>query len=240
MAEHEARQTRDEVLAALQRDLEAACYRARRAEKQFNAADPDNRLVTQELERRWNQAPDQVREMQRRVDEQQQRRGQAPHVGMDDFAELASDLEAVWNDPQSDARLKKRIVRSLIREVVADVDREASEIVLIIHWKGGVHTELRVPRRRRGCCQATSKDIVAAVRMLAKICTDKMIAGILNRNSLRTGPGNRWTQGRVTKRSAVCRRTTAGRSRLDRPVPSHCHDLLITDSAAAPESRSPL
>ena len=43
-----------------------------------------------------------------------------------------------------------RIQPSRIEEVVADVDTQTSEIVLIVHWKGGVHTELRVPRRRAG------------------------------------------------------------------------------------------
>jgi hypothetical protein len=81
--------------------------------------------------------------------------------------------------------------------VVADVDAAASEVVLVVHWKGGAHTELRIPRRRRGQCAATSKDVVAAVRVLARICTDRIIAGVLNRNGLRTGRGNRWTAGRV-------------------------------------------
>ena len=63
---------------------------------------------------------------------------------------LAEDFERVWHDPACDVRVKKRIVRTLIREVIADVDVAAGEIVLVIHWQGGVHTELRVPRRRRG------------------------------------------------------------------------------------------
>ena len=53
-------------------------------------------------------------------------------------------------DPRTDASPKKRIVRTLIQEVVADVESSAGEIVLVIHWKGGLHTEVRVPRRRRG------------------------------------------------------------------------------------------
>ncbi|MER9275107.1 hypothetical protein [Mesorhizobium sp. M0643] len=47
---------------------------------------------------------------------------------------VAADLKAVWAAPTTDARLKKRIVRAVIREVVADIDEEASEIVLLIHW----------------------------------------------------------------------------------------------------------
>jgi hypothetical protein len=63
---------------------------------------------------------------------------------------LAVDLKAVWRDPTADVRLKKRIVRELIREVIADLDEQGGEIILVVHWMGGVHTELRLPRRRRG------------------------------------------------------------------------------------------
>jgi hypothetical protein len=46
--------------------------------------------------------------------------------------------------------------RALITEIVADVDEEAGEIVLVIHWKGGQHSELRVRKPRtgeHGCCK---------------------------------------------------------------------------------------
>ena len=113
-------------------------------------------------------------------------------------ATLAGDLKSVWSAPTTDARLKKRIVRTVIREVVADIDAEAAEIVLLIHWMGGVHTELRLPRRRRGQRNSTAPDIIAAVRQLVLIANDDLIAGILNRNGLVTGNGNRWTRERVT------------------------------------------
>jgi hypothetical protein len=91
------------------------------------------------------------------------------------------------------------MIRTPIQEVVVDVDAAAGEIILIIHWKGGVHTELRVPRRRRGqnSSQAPT-EIIEAVRVLARICSDDLLAGTLNRNGLRTGRGNRWTRERVT------------------------------------------
>ena len=111
---------------------------------------------------------------------------------------LAGDLRAVWSAPTTDARLKKRIVRTVIHEVVADIDDAASEIVLLTHWIGGVHTELRLPKRRRGQRNSTSADIIAAVRQLVLIANDDLIAGILNRNGLVTGHGNRWTRERVT------------------------------------------
>jgi hypothetical protein len=117
----------------------------------------------------------------------------------EEFLELASELEAVWQNPNSDIRLKKRIVRTLIEEIVADVDPVAGEVHLVIHWKGGTHTQLCLPRRHRGqhSCQ-TPQEVIDAVRTLAHICTDDVIAGTLNRNGLLTGHGNRWTREAVT------------------------------------------
>jgi hypothetical protein len=80
-----------------------------------------------------------------------------------------------------------------------DVDAVTSEIVLVIHWKGGLHTEVHVPRRRRGQnATQTARETVDAVRALARICPDPFIANVLNRNGRLTGRGNFWTRERVT------------------------------------------
>ena len=92
---------------------------------------------------------------------------------------------------------EKRIVRALIREIIVNLDEPAGEINLVIHWQGGIHTKLMVPRRRRGKATATSSDAIEAVRSLANVCTDTQIAGVLNRNGLLTGRGNRFTKERV-------------------------------------------
>ena len=90
-------------------------------------------------------------------------------------------------------------MRTLIHEIIADIDPDQGAIILIIHWKGGIHTELQVRRRRRGQNSTQSpKDLVEAVRILARICSDEVIAAVLTRNGLRTGRGNRWTKERVT------------------------------------------
>jgi hypothetical protein len=104
----------------------------------------------------------------------------------------------MWAAPTTDARLRKRIVRTVIHEAIADLDDATAEIVLTIHWVGGAHTEHRLPRRRRGQRNSTSGDVVEAVRALVLIAKDDVIAGILNRNGLKTGNGNRWTRERVT------------------------------------------
>ena len=196
--EEQARQV-DEVLSALQRDLEAAQYSARRTQKQYDAADPENRLVTDELERRWNQSLQRVHEIESQIRQHRDRQGPLVVATREEFADLAADLESLWHDPGTDERLKKRVIRTLIRDVVVDVDAPASEVVLVIHWKGGVHTELRLPRRRRGQNSTqTPTEVLEAVRVLARICPDRLIAGVLNRNGLLTGRGNRWTQERIT------------------------------------------
>jgi hypothetical protein len=118
-------------------------------------------------------------------------------ASVEEFAELASDLETVWNDAHVDIRLKKRIVRTLIEDVIVDIDRQAEVVVRMIHWIGGIHTELCVPRRRRGKATATNSDTIDAVRILSRICSDDAIAAYLNRNGLLTGRGNRFTRERI-------------------------------------------
>jgi DNA invertase Pin-like site-specific DNA recombinase len=199
MASEEQARKVDEVLDALQRDMEAARYSARRAQKQYDGADPENRLVTDELERRWNQALQRVQEIESQIHQHREQQSQFAVPTREEFSDLATELEALWNDPQTDVRLKKRVIRTLIHDIIVDVDAHAGEVILIIHWKGGVHTELRLPRRRRGQNTThTSKEVLEAVRMLARICSDRLIANVLNRNGLLTGRGNRWTQERVT------------------------------------------
>ncbi len=199
MAHQEQARKTDEVLAALQRDLEAAQYSARRAHKQYDAADPENRLVTDELERRWNQSLQRVREVEAQIEQHRDRQGPSAAPRLEEFADLAADLQSLWHDGETDPRLKKRVIRTLIRDIIVDVDAQAGEVILVIHWKGGVHTELRLPRRRRGQNRTqTSTEVLEAVRVLAHTCSDQVIAGALNRNGLLTGRGNRWTQERVT------------------------------------------
>ena len=189
----------DDLIRALDLELQASRYAVDRAYRQFDAVDPANRLVADELERRWELALRKERQLEERVEKACAQRQQALPPASATFENLAANLDRVWSHPQTDVRLKKRIVRTLIEEVLVDVDSDAGETSLVIRWNGGVHTELRVRRRRRGQNSLhTSPDIVEAVRALTRICPDKIIAGVLNRNGLRTGKGNRWTQERVT------------------------------------------
>lgn len=111
---------------------------------------------------------------------------------------LAEDLPSVWNSPISDPGLKQRIIRILIQEIVADVDDNAREIVLVVHWTGGRHSELRLPKPKTGHHgHCTTPEAVDVVRKMATHYTDEEIAFTLNRLRLRTGVGNTWNELRV-------------------------------------------
>jgi hypothetical protein len=138
-------------------------YAADRAFRQYDAADPANRLVAGELETRWNKALARVAEVEGKI-AAHDTATVAPVADPASLGTLAADLRIVWTAPTTDARLKKRIVRTVIHEVIADIDADAAEIVLLVHWIGGVHSEIRLPKRRRGQRNSTAADVIAAVR----------------------------------------------------------------------------
>ena len=78
------------------------------------------------------------------------------------------------------------------------MDEKNSEIVLIIHWAGDRHSELRLKKNQRGrhrCC--TNIETMEVIRQLCGKFTDEQIAATLNRLGLRTGSGNSWNENRV-------------------------------------------
>src|SRR5260370_11718832 len=87
-----------------------------------------------------------------------------PMLNKEVLLSLAQDLPAVWNSPSTGMRLKQRIVHILIQEIVADVDDEDREVVLLIHWVGGRHSELRVKKsdagRQRWCTSIQDIDVI--------------------------------------------------------------------------------
>jgi Recombinase/Resolvase, N terminal domain/Recombinase zinc beta ribbon domain len=197
-ARQQKTEKQDDLLRALGLELQSVRYQAERTQRQYDLVDPENRLVSEELERRWNAALAKVLELERRIEEARHHHHQMTPCGPQLFQALHTDLQAVWNEPKTDARLKKRIVRTLLEEVIADVDSQAGEVALVLHWKGGTHSQLWIRRRRRGQNSSdTSMETIQVVRILASICADNWIAAFLNRNGLRTGPGNRWTRERV-------------------------------------------
>lgn len=216
LAETQEAEHRDQGLETLALALQEARYAVERARRQYDASDPENRLVTAELERRWNAAMQKAHELEAKV-EQERSRKPKPRPEPAALGRVGADLEVAWHSPAADARLKKRILRILIEEIVVEVDTDRSEVELVIHWKGGQHSVRRIPRRRRGQGgPRTSADVVEAVRQLAYLCKDKVIAGYLNRNGLQTAHGNRWSSMAVTS------------LRSKRKIPVYCAEAQRT------------
>jgi hypothetical protein len=118
-----------------------------------------------------------------------------------DFTGLADDLSAAWKAPRTTMRTRQRLVRALITEIIVDIDEAAGEIVLVIHWKGGQHSELRVRKPRtgeHGC--STPEQALAVIRSTAGRWSDQDIAASLNRMGMPTGQGK---TRRVISRPAV-------------------------------------
>jgi DNA invertase Pin-like site-specific DNA recombinase len=61
MAATHERGLRDATISALDNEIEAARYAATRAWRQYDAVDPENRLVADDLERRWNDTLERVK-----------------------------------------------------------------------------------------------------------------------------------------------------------------------------------
>lgn len=197
-AAEKMRQQRLEKRRTLELGLEQARYEAKLSARRYEAVDPENRLVASELEARWNAALQKVRELEDRLRQFDLGLKLPAIPDKEILLSLAEDLPAVWSSPSTNMRLKQRIVRILIREIVADVEEDKQQIVLLIHWAGGRHSELRVKKnglgKHRRC---TSVEAVEVVGQMAGKFNDEQIAATLNRLRLRTGAGNYWNEQRV-------------------------------------------
>jgi DNA invertase Pin-like site-specific DNA recombinase len=177
--------------------LEQARYEAARARRQYDTVDPDNRLVAGELERRWNTGLAAVRALEEELEALLRQRPAALSAEeRQRLLQMGADLEAAWHHPAANAVTRKRIVRVVLREVVARV--EDDQIQLLLHWQGGDHTRLTVRKNRRGQTRwSVEPETMELIRACARLMPDKTIAGLLNRTGKRTGRLNGWTQSRV-------------------------------------------
>ena len=184
---------------ALDLALERARYEVQRAKRQFDLVDPENRLVARELEARWNNALEQVRELERRVQALTQIPPSLNPEQKRRLLDLGADLARLWQEADTAVELKKEILRTVIEEIMADSSPQAAEHRLQIHWAGGVHTELVVPRNKSGLHRRRADDkVIELVAELVKVCDDRAIAGVLNRLGYTTGQGNSWNGVRVS------------------------------------------
>nr|ASK49610.1 D-xylose ABC transporter ATP-binding protein [Agrobacterium vitis] len=170
-------------------------YEASLAERRYAACDPDNRLIAAQLEKNWETALRRVRDLEVR------KPADCPstiEVDPGNFVNLADNLQAASSTPDVTMRVRQQLLRTLIADIVVDVDDAVRDVVLTIHWKGGQHSELRVRKPQsgeHGC--ATTEDALAVMRSMAGRWSDEHIAASLNRMGMPTGQGKTWTAHRV-------------------------------------------
>ncbi|MDX8448625.1 recombinase family protein [Mesorhizobium captivum] len=177
--------------------LEQARYEAALARRRYEAVDPNNRLVAAELEHRWNERLLAARALE----DERDTLAAAPQSSLsaterERLLALGADVERAWNSSGATPATRKRIIRTLIDEIVVRVEEDA--LGLVIRWQGGDHTPLRVRKNRAGQHRwGTDADVVELVAVLARQMPDQAIAAVLNRAGKKTGKGNGWTRSRV-------------------------------------------
>ena len=127
--------------------LERARQEVERAERQYHAVEPENRLVARTLEARWEDAL----KKQRQAEEDYHRflaKLPATLSGADRrrIRSLSESVAALWHAPGTSALDRKQIVRCVVERVivVADKATELNEVTIV--WHGGVTTRHQVAR----------------------------------------------------------------------------------------------
>jgi len=185
----------DAALSQWRLAVERARYEAERAERQYRAVEPENRLVARGLETEWEKR---LRDLTAAEAELERRQQQRPRtLSLEEksgLRALGSDLRKVWNAPTTTDRDRKELLRTLLEEVIVAVDRSEHRAHLTLRWRGGELTEIDLPLPRsqpRG--RRTSEDTLSLLRRLAALYPDEVIAGILNRQGRKTANGERFT-----------------------------------------------
>jgi hypothetical protein len=184
--------------AALRRQIQQVEYEAQRAFDQYNQADPANRLVTEVLEQRWNDKLETLERLKGELDAHRDTTASLSPAETDAILALGNDFAPVWDDPACPMVLKKKIARTLINEIVVDLDEAAQTLQMIIHWHGGCHTAFTMPKPQSGAVvHKTALEDLELITQMARRYRDDEIARVLSKLGRRTGKGKRWSQTRV-------------------------------------------
>src|SRR6266567_5274561 len=183
--------------AALSRKLEQLEYEAKKAFEQYDSVDARNRLVASELERRWNEKLEEIARTKHRLSELNGTRHGLSSEEEAQIRAMGENFSGVWESDRCPPELKKMIFRTVLEEIIVRTDEAKTTLHLTMHWKGGVHTQIEMPRPRSATDCATSMEALDIIRRMAPRHGNDQIASVLNRLGPSTGKGKRWNQIRV-------------------------------------------
>ena len=180
----------EQIHRARQQQIERLRYQARLAERQFNQADPDNRLVAAELEKRWESALRELKQAEESWERERHQRPTLDHLDAETkraFREAGQCLPELWRDGHFAPQKKKALLRCLIDKVV--VHRCAPDAVHCrVVWKGGETTSATIPVTVNALARLSgSKEMEATILKLARRGqSDEQIAEHLTRQGHRS------------------------------------------------------
>jgi predicted DNA-binding protein (UPF0251 family) len=179
--------------------VEHAEFEASRRRRQFDACEPENRLVARTLEAALEDGLAEA-ERQRRAVGDLERLRPVPLTEGERRAlrQLTGDLGRVWNATSTTDQDRKQLLRALLNDVAIDVDREQDIATVELMWQGGARTELPVRLNHSGLKRtSTSVDLVELIRRLAEHSSDREIAVVLSKQRRQTPTGLPFTAVRV-------------------------------------------
>ena len=178
-----------------QLQLERARYEVRRAERQYEVVDPDNRLVARTLERRWNEKLQQLQELEQAytMAQRTQRLDVTPQERQQ-ILRLAADLPAVWRAPTTTQAERKELLGLLVKQIaLTPVEAPQRQTRIHLLWHTTATTDLTVSRLRSPERVRTPPQVIKAIAALAVGRTDTAIAEALNAQGLSSGRGRPFT-----------------------------------------------
>jgi DNA invertase Pin-like site-specific DNA recombinase len=181
-------QQNHQAIAQWQQRLERAQYEAERARRQYDAVEPENRLVARTLEAAWE---DKLRQ-QRDLTEQHERfLQQQPRLltaeEQEQIRGLATDLPSLWGAAATTDADRKDILRQVIDKVVVNTEGDTEWVEVRIHWAGGHQTYTRLRRPVARMEQLSSWPILrrCMLELRARGLTTPEIVKQLNHDGLR-------------------------------------------------------
>jgi DNA invertase Pin-like site-specific DNA recombinase len=192
-------QQREQQRQLLVDRVATACEAEQRAAREYKGTDETYSAVRQALAAEWEVALDRAKGEQSRLAAFDNCQPALPTAKQREQLQcLAADVRRLWEHPRATTQLKQQLMRTLIEEIVVDVDEKRDEVVLLIQWSGGHHTELREPR---ACARGTlpREQLRIAVETSRKVLDDAGLAAVLNREGIYTPSGQTWTAQRVKK-----------------------------------------
>jgi len=192
----EIRARHEEVVSLHRTRLQRTRQEAELAQRRFLRVIPENRLVADSLESRWNDALRVVqkleKEMERIIDEY---RNSLTEEETKRIQELVENFPKVWNNPSTSSKERKRMIRFLIEDVTL---LKTDVINVMIRFKGGSTREFCLPKPLMACERyRASPEVLKLIRKKARTMTDGAIARELNALEMFSGRGLCFTSRKV-------------------------------------------